>query len=65
MVGRCEYGLDKILRLFLSLFPNFELSHVSVLNTIKYMHSGYLVCASSPAVLCQSYSYFTGVFVMV
>ena len=35
MVGRCAYGLDIILRLFFVTFPNFELSHVSVLNTIK------------------------------
>ena len=32
---------------------------------LKYMDSGYLVCAIPPAVLCQSFSNCTGVFIMV
>ena len=35
MVGRYAYGLDIILRLIFVIFSAFELSHFSVLDTIK------------------------------
>ena len=53
------YGLDIILRLvfisFFFFFLHFELGHCSVLNTIKCIDSGYLVCATPPTALCQSF----------
>ena len=33
--------------------------------SVALIDSGYLLCTNLPAVLCQSFSNFTGVFVMV
>ena len=53
MVWRYACGLDIILRSFFLLIVHIAKNY------------GYFVCATPPAVLCQSFSKFTGVFVMV
>ena len=47
--------------------PSVYFEHISssILNPIKVHGYGYLVCTTPPAVLCQPFSNFTGVFVMV
>ena len=66
MVWRCACGLDIIIRLiFLTLFRILNLVIFQSWIVLKCIDSGYLVCATPPAVLCQSFSNFTSVSVMV
>ena len=66
MVWRCACGLDIIHRLiFVTFFRILNLVIFQSWILLKCIDSGYLVCATPPAVLCQSFSNFTGVLVMV
>ena len=65
MIRRYARGLDIILRLFLSLFSQVELSHFRVIIYNNVNEQGYLVGATSPTVLYRFFRNFTGVLVMV
>ena len=66
MVWRCACGLNIIFKLiFVSIFCILNLVIFQSWILLKCMDSGYLVCATPPAILCRSFWNFTSVFVMV
>ena len=65
MVWRCACDLDIIIRLIFATF--FHILNLVIFQSwilLKCIDSGYLVCTTPPAVLCQSFSNFKGVFVV-
>ena len=60
---RCAWHLDITLRLILSLFSQFELSQFWAQLLLKLMAIRYLVSATPPTILSQSFWNFTVVFV--